>query len=73
MSPLEKGMEMTTTSQRQAPVATARFAGRLGGNQAFIFDAEDDALERASVQPDAVSALDATLEKLDWLTFARLH
>lgn len=54
-----------TEVKKGSPVATAPFAGRLGGNQEFIASPDDRSLlER---QPDAVSFLDKFRAKTDFV------
>lgn len=51
-----KDAEMGTHEKDRSLVATAQFAGRLGGNQAFIVDQHDDeAAQLLAKQPDSVS------------------
>lgn len=56
--PPGKDAEMGTPEKDRSLVNTAQFAGRLGGNQAFIVDQHDDeAAQLLAKQPDAVSSI----------------
>lgn len=57
LSPPGKDAEMGTREKDRSLVNMAQFAGRLGGNQAFIVDQHnDEATQLLAKQPDAVSA-----------------